>query len=57
MKAIRLALLVALISGLFGAAPAYANDCSGTKPVQQCGGCQINRNFSTEDMRPIVCYF
>lgn len=54
MRTLRLAILTGLITVIFGATPAYANDCSD-KP-SQCGGCQINRDFSTEDLRPIVCY-
>jgi hypothetical protein len=56
-KALRLALMsVLVVSGLSIATPASANDCSDTKPGQQCGGCQLNPNFSSEDLRPIVCY-
>jgi hypothetical protein len=55
MKALRLAVATGLVVGLMGmTAPAQANDCSD--PKRPCGGCQINRNFSTEDLRPIVCY-
>ena len=57
-KAIRLTIMsVFVVAGLSIGAPANANDCSDTKPGEQCGGCQLNPNFSTEDLRPIVCYF
>lgn len=57
-KALRLAIMSALVvSALSIASPASATDCSDTKPGQQCGGCQLNRNFSSEDLRPVVCYF
>jgi len=58
MKALRLAIAMGLVTAVLGITPAaLANDCSNTKPGQQCGGCQLNPNFSTEDLRPIVCYF
>lgn len=57
-KAIRLAIMsVFVVAGLSIGPPASANDCSDAKPGQQCGGCQLNPKFSTEDPRPIVCYF
>lgn len=55
MKALRLAFATGLVAGLMAmATPAQANDCSN--PKQQCGGCHINWEMSTEDPRPIVCY-
>jgi hypothetical protein len=56
-KGIRLAIVGGLVAATLGiGSPANATDCSDTKPGQQCGGCQLNRDFSTEDLRPIVCY-
>jgi hypothetical protein len=54
MKALRLLVATVLVSGLLGAAPAYATDCSD--PKKPCGGCHINREISVEDPRPIICY-
>ena len=52
----RLALAVLVAAGSFAVAgPASATDCSN--PKEPCtGACQINRNFGTGDLRPIVCY-
>ena len=58
MKALRLAIVMGLITVVLGVTPAaLATDCSDSKPQQQCGGCQLNRDFSLDDPRPIVCYF
>ena len=54
LKALRLALAVGLMSVLLGATPAHATDCSD--PKKPCGGCHINREISTSDLRPIICY-
>lgn len=54
MKTLRVLILAALATMVFGVGPAQANDCSN--PKQPCGGCHINPNFSTQDPRPIVCY-
>jgi hypothetical protein len=54
MKALRLFLVTGLLTVVLGIAPAHANDCSN--PKQQCGGCHLNPDFSTEDLRPVVCY-
>ena len=57
MKALRLAIVMGLMTVVLGITPhALATDCSDAKPGQQCGGCQLNRDFSTDDLRPIVCY-
>lgn len=55
MKALRLVLATGLMTAIFGMAPAQATQCE-ENPKEQCGGCQLNRNMSTEDLRPIVCY-
>lgn len=57
MKAARLVLATGLITAMFGFSPAHATKCDESNPKDDCGGCQINRDFSTEDLRPIVCYF
>ena len=55
---LRLAIVTGLMTATLGISPAaHATDCSNQKPGQQCGGCQLNPDFSTEDLRPIVCYF
>ncbi|HEV2756320.1 MAG TPA: hypothetical protein VG318_11165 [Actinomycetota bacterium] len=54
MKLLRVVLATGLMTALLGLAPAHATEC--TKPGQPCGGCHINREMSTEDLRPIVCY-
>lgn len=50
----RLVLAGAVVASLTAVSPASATDCSN--PKEPCGGCSINRNFSTEDLRPIRCY-
>ncbi|HEX2195403.1 MAG TPA: hypothetical protein VHJ76_00635 [Actinomycetota bacterium] len=57
MKAFRLALATGLITAALGFAPAHATQCDPDNPKDDCGGCELNRDFSTEDLRPIVCYF
>lgn len=57
MQAFRLVLATGLITAALGFAPAHATQCDPDNPKSDCGGCEINRNFSTEDLRPIVCYF
>jgi hypothetical protein len=54
MKLLRLVVATGLMTAVLGLAPAHATQC--TKPGQPCGGCHINREMSTEDLRPIVCY-
>ena len=55
MKALRIAIVIGLLAALMAiSAPAQANDCSD--PKRPCGGCRLNPEFSTEDLRPIVCY-
>ncbi len=55
MKVIRLAIVTGLVTATLGLAPAaQATDCSD--PKKPCGGCQINRELSLEDPRPIICY-
>ncbi len=56
MKALRLVLATGVLTAMFGLAPAQATQCE-ENPKEQCGGCQLNRNFSKDDPRPIVCYF
>jgi hypothetical protein len=58
MKALRLAIVTGLVTATLGLAapPVYANDCSDTKPGQQCGGCSLNPDFSLEDPRPVRCW-
>ncbi len=55
MKAIRFAVAVGLMTVALGISPASATDC--TDPKQSCGSCGINWEMSTEDPRPIVCYY
>lgn len=55
MRVLRLVLATGLITGLLGLSPAQATQCE-ENPKEQCGGCQLNREMSTEDLRPIVCY-
>ena len=55
MRALRLVLATGLITAMFGLSPAQATKCE-ENPKEPCGGCQLNRDFSTEDLRPIVCY-
>ena len=55
MKALRLALATGILIAVTGLTPAaIANDCSD--PKKPCGGCTINRDFSLEDPRPVICY-
>lgn len=54
-NAARLVLAAALAASfVLPATSASATDCSN--PKEPCGGCQVNPNFSTHDLRPIVCY-
>ena len=55
MKALRLVLATGLVTAMLGISPAHATQCE-ENPKEQCGGCRINREMSTEDLRPIVCY-
>lgn len=55
MKALRLAVATGLIGAVMAiSAPAQANDCSD--PKRPCGGCSINWEMSTEDLRPVICH-
>lgn len=56
MRGIRLVLATALVTAALGVAPAHATKCDESNPKDDCGGCEINREFSTEDPRPVVCY-
>lgn len=57
MKALRLVLATGLITAALGFTPAHATQCDPDNPKDDCGGCELNRDFSTEDLRPIRCYF
>lgn len=44
------------MTAIMGVSPAHATKCDESNPKDDCGGCELNRDFSTEDLRPIVCY-
>ena len=54
MKALRLVIAAGLATAALGFTPAHATDCSD--PKKPCGGCHLNREISTEDLRPVICY-
>ena len=54
LKVLRLVLATGLMTALLGVSPAHATDCSD--PKKPCGGCHINREISTSDLRPVICY-